>query len=313
MTVPKTSDPLVRLVVSEVDPVEVASPVSTDESGATQLPRRGGQAIQPAKRSRRQRRASDVARDQRAHRSVPDTADVETDDVVSGTEFAGPDASREVIAASKLSAVSAKDRVLDELTSVIEYAVAFSERWDERYRSDVFRVALDRLSAIHPGAVEVPRASGGRTARTVAGQGGPGAMATAVDGAEGYQKLARALDLDIDSLERLVAFDDKGKLHILARVEGKTRRELQTKYSLAYLYVKEVGFGDRLVDVEELRDLCVEHACYDMANFTGNFAKDATAGLIRQHGEKGTRTRKFLLSKKGLDRAAELLRELATE
>lgn len=209
---------------------------------------------------------------------------------------------------------------LEELTPALESARVFAERWEERYRPYVFRVALDHLlgRTVAIGTQTVgsgPRldAHRGQRMATVSAGVHPRTVASEEGERVSYERLAQALEIDFDSVERLVKCGDDGRLHILARVDGRTKKELQTKYSLAYLYVKEVALGERMVDIEELRSLCVEHACYDLANFTGNFGKDVAAGLLRQQGEKGARSRKFLLSKKGLDEAAALLRQMANQ
>jgi hypothetical protein len=182
-------------------------------------------------------------------------------------------------------------------------------------------VALERLvgSATTAGRLTIPAAGGRTTLGTASGPRTLGGAAADSGGARpevivgAYEKLARALDVDIDSVERFLKVGDAGKLHILARIDGKTKRELQTKYVLAYLYVKEVAFGERLVSVAELRSLCMDHGCYDLANFAGYLGKDASGGLLREQGEKGARARKYLLTKKGLDAAAELLREIVAQ
>jgi hypothetical protein len=208
--------------------------------------------------------------------------------------------------------------LLAELTPAIEAARVFAQRWEEPYRPDVFRVALEILTG--PSVPTRHRIPGVGEISTRLHRGSPQLVGTAVlprpstgDRFSATEKLSRALDTDVESVDRIVEMADDGKIHILARIDGKTKKDLQTRYSLAYLYVKEVALGERMVDVEELRSLCIEHACYDVANFTGNFGKDAKAGLIRQHGEKGSRGRKFLLSKKGLDEAATLLHELVNQ
>lgn len=300
MTTPKSSDPLTRLIVDDAGD-SASRVVHARSSGAV----RGHGA--------------------HVHDSVRDETGPLNDDVaVDGeTEATGGERASAAVEAMRGGAgeidANAHGAVLEELTPAIEAARVFAERWDEGYRKDIFRVALERL--IGPsigtrifaagrrdrfGTADVSRTTAGAPARS-------GATATAGGRLGAYQKLARALNLDSDSVERLVEIGEDGKLHILVRMDGKAKKDLQTKYSLAYLYVKEVGLGERMVGVEELRSLCVEHACYDVANFTGNFGKDVRAGLIRQQGEKGVRNRKFLLSKKGLDEAATLLGELANQ
>ena len=198
---------------------------------------------------------------------------------------------------------------LENLIPLIEAARQFAERWDETYRSSIFRIALERLLGGVAG-VSTQREHRIAVRHVIADKPHDGADEGGRAGGA-YQRLARSLNIDVDSVERLVDIDETGRVHILARIDGLSNRERQAKYSAVYLYLKEVGLGERMVDIGELRTLCVEHGCYDMANFTGNFAKDVTAGVLRQQGDRGARSRKFLLSKKGLDAAAVLLQQLA--
>jgi len=108
-----------------------------------------------------------------------------------------------------------------------------------------------------------------------------------------------------------VHIGDNGQISILGRIEGRTKKELQTKYTLVYLYVKEMALGTRMVDVEELRKLCIDQGCYDAGNFTGNYKKDVSAGLIREDGTKGARTRRYILGQKGVAEGGALLRAMA--
>jgi hypothetical protein len=213
-----------------------------------------------------------------------------------------------------------KPELLDHLSPLVERARAYADRWPAEYKADVFRAALRILLDFEGG--ELGAAENGGLSRmdgslsTVRRRPAPHvgqnllfgqSAARPTSGAKGSaDKLARSLGVEIDAVDRTVHIDEDGRIAILGRVDGKTRKELQTKYSLVYLYVKEIALASRMVDVEDLRAVCVEHGCYDPANFTSNYRKDVTAGLIREDA-KGARNRRYMLTQKGLAEGAALL------
>jgi hypothetical protein len=224
--------------------------------------------------------------------------------------------------------------VLESLTPAIERAKTFAERWPTPYRSEIFRVALAKLlgraggqgsGGVAGGGGFMAHAPGGQGALgrgympetlPTAGSGlsvAPGTFRTLGGPLGPIEKLARAIRLDPDAIERAVRITNDGEIVILGRPAGKTRKDFQTRYSLVYLYVKELGLGNRLVDIEELRALCIEHGCYDQANFTGNYKRDIAAGLIREDGGKGARSRRYMLSQKGIAEGATLLRTMVEQ
>lgn len=208
---------------------------------------------------------------------------------------------------------------LERLATVIEPAQAFAERWPAPYRLDVFRLAIgellrgqrdDHRSAVEP--IRSPERSSNSGA--LSSTSGPiQRIAVAPTGLTPVEKLGRALGVDGQSVERAVSITDAGAVAILGRLLGKTKKELQTRYSLVYLYVKEIALGNRMVDIEELRTLCIDQGCYDLGNFTGNFKKDVQAGLLREQSDKGSRARRYMLSQKGLVEAAGYLRSLVDQ
>jgi hypothetical protein len=224
----------------------------------------------------------------------------------------------------EVGATGCDDSPLDNLSPLIEGALKFAERWPEIYRPAIFRLGLDRLieyASTKPAAVSSSYAGRGSSSR---GLGNTQTVMTRISGATaGHeppvaplmagQKLARALNVEIDAIQRAVRTGENGSIAILGRLDGKSTKELQTRYSLVFLYVKEMALGNRMVDIDELRALCVEHGCYDQGNFTTNYKKDVMAGLLREDGAKGSRTRRYMLSRRGVDEAASLLRAMAEQ
>jgi len=205
---------------------------------------------------------------------------------------------------------------LDALAPIVERARMFAERWDAPYRPEIFRLAMERLvNRTNPTAAVRVHGSGAKR-DSLAGFGGgivgvaPGATALL----NPTEKLARQIEADPDAVDRVVQFEDGGKVVVLARIEAKTRRELQIKYGLVHLYIKEIALGARLVDIDELRAVCLDHGCYDQNNFTGNYKKAQQDGLMReQPTEKGSRSRRYVLTQKGMNEAAALMRELVLQ
>ncbi len=209
--------------------------------------------------------------------------------------------------------------ILESMTATIERAQEYADRYPEPYRPEIFRVALGALL----GGNSLSRAFSGYPA-THTGTGAAGATPEAPDPVAHHitvrgmpltpsEKLARQLNVVAEDVERAVMFGDDGRITILGHVDGRTKKELQTRYGLVYCYVKEVGLAEALVDVEELRRLCIDHGCYDLANFTANYTKDVKAGLLREDGGKGSRVRRYRATRRGLDAAAALLREMTTQ
>lgn len=211
------------------------------------------------------------------------------------------------------TSTGAATNALEALAPAIDQARTFAERWEAPYRAEVFRVALGQLL----GTVERSLIPGGATgigspSRTAAAAvtGAPPRLSANLGPAE---KLARQLSVDVDAVDRTLQFED-GRVIILARIDGNSRRELQIKYGLVLLYVKEIALATRLVDIDELRAVCVEHGCYDQGNFVGNFKKAQQDGFMReQPAEKGARVRRYMLTQKGMNEAAALLRELVLQ
>lgn len=208
------------------------------------------------------------------------------------------------------AALKGPDR-LTGLEPLIEQAIAFAEHWDEMFRPKIFALAIEVLmpgtSFVRTGS-SLPESAHKRT--------DSGSLALpdgAASAGAAMSRLARSLDCEPSALERIVQIDTNGTVDIIARLEGKTRHDTQTRYSLAYCYVKEIGFGERSVDIAQLRFLCSEHGCYDAPNFTANFRSDAKLGLIREIGQKGARSRRYIATKRGLDEAATILRRALQE
>lgn len=210
-----------------------------------------------------------------------------------------------------LGASTAADRAvsdpLEDLTPIVDRAVEFSKRWEPPYQSHIFELAIAQLiRGLQPSSLSLLTEVTGAPKPTTTPATGDEELSNSA-----IAKVSRVLAVHPATIERVVHIDSDGKLQIVGRLDGKTRRELQIRYSLAYCFVKEVGLGQRDVDIEELRALCIEHGCYDAPNFTANFKKAMKDGLLLEVGGKVGRNRRFRASKRGLDEAADILRQIA--
>jgi len=197
---------------------------------------------------------------------------------------------------------------LAELTRIIDRAVEFAERWEPAYRPHIFEMVVGQLmSSYHRTPPHVTAVVPSAASGSVGGLGPPRDLLNAT------AKLARVINANPAIVERVVHIDGDSTVHIIGRLEGRTKRELQTHYSLLYCFIKEVGIGERDVDIEELRLLCIEQACYDRPNFTANFRKAFKDGLLLEVGGKIGRIKRLRASKKGLDKAEFVFRKMAEE
>jgi hypothetical protein len=189
------------------------------------------------------------------------------------------------------------DGRLASLKAAVQEAVDFASTWPGEFRPKVFDVALDQLiggtTIVHPR----PQIAGGTSVRAAP------VVAAGLDG------IAQELGVEFEALTRAVEIDEEGKVSILGRLDGRTRSDLQIRFSVVYCYVKEKALGQFNTPIEELRVLCQTHGCYDLKNFTSNFR--GSADVLREIGNKGAHDRSYRLSPKGVETAKALLRTMA--
>jgi hypothetical protein len=193
---------------------------------------------------------------------------------------------------------------LEQLRPSIDAAYEFAENWPEVYRPEVFRLAMEMLSGHEP---RVDPVVARPQAKLVNAPVGPASESLLDDP---LTRLAAALGVDVPDLERAVHFTPDTPPQILGRIEGKSVRDSQIKYSVVYCYVQEFALRNRHISIEDLRRLCIEHACYDKQNFSTNFKKASEDDLLREIAERAGGTRKLMATKKGLELGAQILREM---
>ena len=124
---------------------------------------------------------------------------------------------------------------------------------------------------------------------------------------EALGAVAAVAGVDQADLERIVHFGDDGFVKLLLRVDGRSVAERANRAAAIYCFIKEHGFGERDVETEELRRLCVEQQAYNAPNFA-RYLKDCPWLLVI--GEPRSRHKKYRLSTQGEEAAKILLREL---
>lgn len=188
---------------------------------------------------------------------------------------------------------------LIELKTLIDDCIAFAEQWEEPYRPHIFQAALTLMSGSGQASSlpEMPTKEVGPQAQDNSGTP--------------LSKLAQSTGVDLDLLNRVVEIDDEDNIQILGRLDSDSDSvsELQNKYSVVYTFIKEKALGTRAVDIEELRELCRRHGCYNSANFTQYFRKDFR---LRENKGEG-RAKKYIATRQGLEEAAALIRQMAEE
>jgi hypothetical protein len=202
----------------------------------------------------------------------------------------------------KPSVVKNGTNVLTGLREVLAEAATFADQFEERYRTAAFDRAADYLLA--------ERRSDRAFTDSLPTEVRVGTSATAALKAsdDPMTRLAAALQVAPQFVARAIELSGGGKIRILGRIDGSSVRELQVRYTLVYCYVREKGFGEQQTGIEELRELCISQSCYDQANFTAYFRR--AEDLIREVGARGTREKRYLASRRGLEEGERLLRIL---
>jgi hypothetical protein len=197
---------------------------------------------------------------------------------------------------------------LEQLESAVSAALRFAERWDEAYRHHIFETALAVLTGRLAVAQSVGFAVIDHDPHNRGGQVATDGVPIAVETDDPLSKLSRAVSVESDLLRRVIHIDEEGRIEIIGRMEADSTAELQNKYSAVYAYIKEKALGGMHVEIDELRDLCKRHGCYDSSNFTRYFRNDAR---LRELKGAGGRAKRYVATKQGLDEAAQLIRDMS--
>ena len=188
-------------------------------------------------------------------------------------------------------------QILERAGAVADAAVAMLDRYPEEYRVPILESLLVAGNgggwALRPPS---PTTDSSEDADTiVAEKGGSLAAAAAVAG------------VDQDDLERIVHLGDEGFVKLLLQVDGRSVAERANRAAAIYCFIKEHGFGERDVEIEELRRVCIEQKAYNAPNFARNLQKSPWLLVI---GEPRSRHKEYRLSAEGEHEAKTTLQEL---
>ena len=119
---------------------------------------------------------------------------------------------------------------------------------------------------------------------------------------------AKRLDTTLEKLEALFDFSiDPFMLHAV-KLSGKSKAERARQVALLAAYRTYLATGSWSADWQEVKALCVDYNCYDLANHAVNLKKGAVS--LFKNIEAG---KPFELSSDGIKKAEELLKSLAEE
>jgi hypothetical protein len=109
--------------------------------------------------------------------------------------------------------------------------------------------------------------------------------------------------ISADQLEHVFAFNGEGKLQIIADIPGKGKRPQAINVYLLVGLATHLRTGERFED-ELARGECVRHSCYDQNNHHNTLKDNMKSELI------GTKSEGWSLTKPGINKATEVLKEI---
>ena len=192
-------------------------------------------------------------------------------------------------------------QALERAGAVADAAVAMLDRYPEEYRAPIL-VSLLAAASGGGSAMRTPAVapSSGGTADTIVPE-------EREYHPEGLGAVAAVAGVDQADLERIVHISDDGFVKLLLHVDGRSVAGRAKRAAVIYCFIREHGFGERDVGVEEMRRLCVEQQAYDAPNFAQCLQKSPWLLVI---GEPRSRHKKYRLSAQGEEAAKIILREL---
>lgn len=184
--------------------------------------------------------------------------------------------------------------------AVADVAVAMLDRYPEEYRVLILESLLEAASTHGPAAPTPPVAPDSGSYVDIV-------PAEIEHGPDGLGLAAAAAGVRQVDLERIFHVGEDGSLKLLLRVDGRSVAERANRAAAIYCFVKEHGFGERDVGIEELRRLCIEQQAFDAPNFARNLQNSQWVLVI---GEPRSRNKLYRLSAQGEEAAKTALQEL---
>ena len=192
-------------------------------------------------------------------------------------------------------------QALERARAVADAAVAMLDHYPQEYRASI----LESLLAAASGGVSA------MVAPTVLPDSSSVVDGVALGHGERHPEplgaVAAVAGVDQADLERIVDLADDGFVKLLLHVDGRSVAERANRAAAIYCFIKEHGFAERDVGIEELRRLCVEQQAYNAPNFARYLQQSPWLLVI---GEPRSRKKKFRLSPRGDEQAKAILRDL---
>ena len=195
-------------------------------------------------------------------------------------------------------------QALEDVRDIADAAVALLDRYDQEYRVPILVSML------------VAATGGGPTIRTASIGPDPEVAGDIAKNEideprrsppDALGIVAAAANVDQADLRRIVQVTDDGAVKLLPSVAGRSMAERANRAVAVYCFIKEHGFEQLDVGVEELRGLCIEQGAYNSPNFTRNLRK---CPWLLEIGDRGSRDKQYRLSPQGEESAKVVLREL---
>ena len=147
-------------------------------------------------------------------------------------------------------------QALEGVRDIADSAVAMLDRYPEEYRVPILismLVAATGRGSAMPTASVGPHPGGeaGSIAQNEVGEASGPQL-------DGLGVAAAAAGVDEADLKRIVQLTDEGFVRLLPRVNGHSMAERANRAVVVYCFIKEHGFEEWDVGIEELRRLCVE-------------------------------------------------------
>ena len=193
---------------------------------------------------------------------------------------------------------------VENVCAIADAAVERLDRYPEEYRVPILKSMLLAATGRAP---MLPIGSAGVHLRGEPGSGGSEEVDESGAGLDGLAIAAAAAGVDEADLRRIVQVTEDGFIRLLPRVDGRSTAERANRAVVVYCFIREHGFKQWDVGIEELRRLCIEQQAYNRPNFTRNFRQ---CPWLHEIGEHRSRDKEYRLSAQGQEAAKAVIREL---
>jgi hypothetical protein len=193
------------------------------------------------------------------------------------------------------------ETALDRILTIVD-------KCPKEFQSKCFEVLLSGYVQMEVGAIR-PQVESYTGSNSVAAQQQPGVSLESnipQTVLPRFKNTAKRVGVELEKLEALFDFNaDPFGLHAVA-IPGKNNAEKTRSVALLAAARSYLATGSWSADWQEVKALCVDQTCYDLANYSGNLKKGA--GSIYKSVESG---KPIELSSAGIKEAEKLLKTFA--